>query len=125
MYAETDFVLALIKEDDWLGEAAEEVYDEHSDELWTSPRTLVELMLVAYREDWDVLRSVAAAKELMEVRGNTEDILAAASYVKDQGFTPFDALHLVESGDDVLVSSESDYDGFSERLRLEEMTDKS
>ncbi|MDS0299421.1 hypothetical protein NDI76_11775 [Halogeometricum sp. S1BR25-6] len=39
MYAETDFLLALIKDEDWLGEAAETVYREHRDELWTSQFT--------------------------------------------------------------------------------------
>lgn len=117
-YAETDFLLALVKDDDWLTEAAESVYESH-DELWTSPHTLVELMLVAYREGWDVLRVVAAARELVEVRGDTDAILAAASYVEDEGFTPMDALHLVHSGDDPTVSSETDYDGFSERIALE------
>ena len=120
MYAETDFVLALIKEDDWLSEAAEEVYEEHEDELWSSPYLLVELMLVAYREDWNVLRVVAAAKELVEVRGDADDVLAAASYVEDDGFTPLDALHLVSSEDDAVVSSDSVYDGFTERVRLED-----
>lgn len=119
MYAETDFILALVKEDDWLADAAETVYEENCDSLWTSRQTLVELMLVAYREDWDVLRVVASAKELVEVRGDTEEVLAAASYVEDDGFTPFDALHLVASGDDAMVSSDSDYDGYTERVALE------
>lgn len=121
MYAETDFLLALIKEGDWLSEAAERVYEENENELWTSQYTLVELMLVAYREGWNVLRVVAATKELVEARDDMEDILAAASYVEDDGFTPFDALHLVNSADDAVVSSDSDYDGFTERVRLEDL----
>ena len=121
MYAETDFLLALIKEEDWLSEPAEKVYEENENELWTSQYTLVELMLVAYREGWNVLRVVAATKELVEVRGDTEDVLAAASYVEDNGFTPFDALHLVKSGDDAVVSSDADYDKFTERFVLEDL----
>ena len=50
MYAETDFLLALIKDEDWLGEAATTVYHEHRDELWTSQFTLIELFMVAHRE---------------------------------------------------------------------------
>ena len=121
-YSETDFLLALIKDDDWLQEAAERVYENRRDELWTERATLIELMLVSYREGWDVLRTVTAARSLVEIRGDTEDILAAASYVEDDGFTPLDALHLVASGDDPIVSSESDYDGYSERIKLEERT---
>jgi hypothetical protein len=119
-YAETDFVLALIKDDDWLQAAAERVYENRQDELWTERATLIELMLVSYREGWNVLRTVTAARSLVDIRGDTEDILAAASYVEDEGFTPLDALHLVASGNDQIVSSESDYDGYSDRIKLEE-----
>lgn len=101
MYAETDFLLALVKTDDWLGESAEAVHREHRDELWTSQFTLIELLLVAYHEDRDTERVVANAVELLEIRGDVDTILAAASYVEQEGLTPFDALHLVESdGDD-------------------------
>jgi len=34
--------------------------------------------------------------------------------------TPFDAVHLVESDDDAILSSDSAYDEFSERVKLEE-----
>jgi len=120
MYAETDFLLALIKDDDWLGEAAESIYRTHRDDLWTSEFTLAELLMVAYREDRDVERVIANAMELVDVQGDPSAILAAATYVADHGFTPFDAIHLVQSGDDTIVSSDGSYDGFSERLSLED-----
>lgn len=52
---------------------------------------------------------------LVEVRGDVETVVAAAAYVEDHGFTPFDALHLVESDGDRIVSSDSTYDGFAPR----------
>jgi len=118
MYAETDFLLALVKDEDWLGDAAEDVYRDHRDELWTSQFTLVELLMVAYRENRDTERVVANAAELVEVRGDTETVVAAATYVEDHGFTPFDALHLVESSGDTIVSSDETYEGFAPRLDL-------
>lgn len=118
MYAETDFLLALIKDDDWLGEAAESVYRTHRDELWTSQFTLIELLLVAYRENLDAETVVTNAATLVEVRGDVETVVAAAAYVEDHGFTPFDALHLVESDGDRVVSSDSTYDGFAPRLDI-------
>jgi len=118
MYAETDFLLALIKDEDWLGDAAESVYRDHRDELWTSQFTLIELLLVAYREDRDTERVVTNAAELVEVRGDLDTVVAAATYVEDHGFTPFDALHLVESDGDVVVSSDRAYEGFAPRLDL-------
>lgn len=120
IYVEVDFLLALIKEDDWLGERAATLYEKHREELWTSQYALLELMLVAYREDRNVERVVVNASRLVDVRGDIETILAAASHVEEHGLTPLDALHLVSAGDDAILSSDSAYDPFSERVRLEE-----
>jgi hypothetical protein len=118
MYVETDFLLALLKDEDWLGESADAIYDQHRDDLWTSQFTLIELLLVAYREDRDAVRVVADAAEIVTVRGDTETVLAAATYVENHDFTPFDALHLVESDGDTVVTSDETYDGFAPRLDL-------
>jgi len=118
MYVETDFLLALIKDEDWLGEAAETVYRTNKEELWTSQFTLIELLVVAYRENRDTERVIANAASLVDVRGDVETVLAAATYVEDHGFRPFDALHLVESDGDTIVSSDNAYDGFAPRPDL-------
>jgi hypothetical protein len=120
MYVETDFLLALIKDDDWLGDAAETIYRKHEDDLWTSEFTLAELLLVAYREERDVERVLANAIELVNVRGDVDEMLAAATYVADHDLTPFDAIHLVRSRDEPIVSSDDSYDEFSERVSLED-----
>jgi len=124
MYAETDFLLALIKDEDWLGDPAERVYREHREELWTSRFTLIELLLVAYREDRDTDRVVANAADLVTVRGDVESVLAAATYVEDHGFTPFDALHLVAADGDTIVSSDAAYDSFAPRYDLREVDEE-
>jgi hypothetical protein len=124
MYAETDFLLALIKDEDWLGNAAESVYREHRDDLWTSQFTIIELLLVAYRENRDTERVVTNAANLLEVRGDVETVVTAATYVEDHGFTPFDALHLVESNGDTIVSSDETYEDFAPRLGLKTIEDR-
>ncbi|ELY74019.1 PIN domain-containing protein [Natrinema pallidum] len=124
MYAETDFLLALIKDEDWLGDAAEAVYRDRQDELWTSQFTLIELLLVAYREDRDTERVVSNAANLVEVRGDAETVVTAATYVEDHGFTPFDALHLVESNGDTMVSSDDTYEDVTPRLDLKTVTEE-
>ena len=118
MYAETDFLLALIKDEDWLGTRAETVYRDTQGELWTSAFTLVELLLVAYREDLCATRVVANATELVDVRGDSDTVLTAATYVEDDGFTPFDAIHLAESDGDTIVSSDETYEGITPRIDL-------
>lgn len=120
MYAEVDFLLALIKDDDWLGNPAERVYEEHHDELWTSQIALIELMLVAHREERNVERTITNASDLLEIRGDEDRVLAAASYVTDRGLTPFDALHAVTADGDSIVSSDQSYDDVCERFPLEE-----
>jgi len=124
MYAETDFLLALIKDEDWLGEAAETVYRTHREELWTSQFTLIELLLVAYREDRDTERVVTNAATLVDVRGDVNTVVSAATYVEDHGFTPFDALHLVESGGETIVSSDDAYEGVTPWLDLRTVTEE-
>ena len=119
MYVDVDFLLALVKDEDWLAGRAERIYREYADALWTSPYALVELMLVAYREDRNVARIIANATDLVGVRGNAESIHTAVQYVADDGFTPFDAIHLVESAGSPIVSSDDSYDEFSERVALE------
>ena len=123
MYVETDFLLALSKDDDWLGDAATQVYREHGDELWTSQFTLIELLLVAYREDRNAVRVVANAADFVDVRGDVRTVLEAANYVEEHGLTPFDALHLVNADGDQIVSSDRSYDEFTGRLALEASAD--
>ena len=124
MYAGTDFLLALIKNEDWLGDAAETVYRDHRDELWTSRFTLIELLLVAYHEDRDTERVVTNAANLVEVRGDVDTVVAAATYIEDHGFTPFDALHLVESDGDTIVSSGEAHESAAPRLDLKTVDDE-
>jgi predicted nucleic acid-binding protein len=123
MYAETDFLLALIKDEDWLGDRAERVYRQQADDLWSSRLTLVELLLVAYREDLHAERVVANAAALIDIRGDVETVVAAATYVEEHGLTPFDALHLVESSGDTIVSSDDAYDGLTPRPDARSVTD--
>jgi len=123
MYVETDFVLALIKDDDWLSEKAEKIYRENREDLWTSEYTLLELMLVAYREDMNVLRVVSETMDLLEIKGGSSRIESAAVYVEEERLTPFDAVHLASSNGEKIVSSDKSYDKFAERLPLEENDD--
>ncbi|WP_254530634.1 PIN domain-containing protein [Natrinema gelatinilyticum] len=124
MYVETDFLLALIKNEDWLGDAAETIYRNRQDELWTSQFTLIELLLVAYREERDTERVVTNAANLVEVRGDVDTVVSAATYVEDHEFTPFDALHLVESNGDTIVSSDGAYEGITSRLDLKSVDEE-
>ncbi len=60
----------------------------------------------------------------MEVQGDVDTVVAAATYVEDHGFTPFDAFHLVESGGDTVVSGDDAYEGFAPRPDLETVAEQ-
>lgn len=122
MYADTDFLVALIKDDDWLTEAAEEVYRENKDEIWTSRYGMLELLLISYREDWNCTEVLANIEELIEIRKEVDDLFQAAVKIEKDGMTPMDAIHLVSSENDKIISSDKDYDKHKERIKLEERT---
>ena len=80
--------------------------------------------MVAYREKRDTGRVVANAANLVDVRGDVETVVAAATFIEDHGFTPFDALHLVESDGDTIVSSDGTYEDVTPRLDLKTVSEE-
>jgi predicted nucleic acid-binding protein len=118
MYADTDFWVALLKDDDPLAERAEDVLGEHGDELEVSLLTFVELFLIEERYSFDRETAVTSVLELAEYDGD-EDVPYQASEHMDNGLNTFDAFHAALA-DDAIVSSDKDFDGIDlERLALE------
>ena len=111
VYVETDFLLALAKDTDWLQESAEAALDEH--EVETSALSYLELVLARERYEFDYVPLVANLLELVPVRDEEEKqvVLKAVNYY-EEGMTPFDAFHAATAETrrlDVL-SSEKDYE---------------
>ena len=77
-------------------------------------------MLVSYRNSLNVLETVIKAEKLVEVRGNYDSVRKAALRVEEHDLTPFDALNLTKSKGDPIVSSDKDFDRFTERIKLED-----
>jgi len=119
MYADLDFWLALLKDDDWLGERAEQRLEEHEDDLQVSLATFIELFLVEERFSFDRDRAVTAILELATHPGDP-DVVYQASENIDAGLNTFDAFHAALS-DGTIISSDGVYDGLGsvERVRLE------
>ena len=121
VYVETDLLLALAKDTDWLQRSAADALDEYDVE--TSPFSYLELLLARERYEFDYVPLVANLLELAPVRNEEEKqvVLKAVNYY-DEGMTPFDAFHAVTAetrGMDVLLS-EKDYEEIEvERVPLE------
>jgi len=130
VYVETDVLVALAKDDDWLQDAAVQALDEYEDDVQTSILAYAELLVVLYDRDTegydvDVTRALTNLLELVPiVPGVHEDaVLAAAAFLEEEDLTPFDALHagLAVAHDERVLSSERDYDAIDvDRVPLED-----
>ena len=128
MYVETDFLTALLKDDDWLQDAAIRALEEHED-IHTSILAYAEVLALFYdREaaayDIDVPRAITNLLELVPIRPNTHEdvVLAAAAFIDEYDLTPFDALHagFVTTTKTRVLSTEQDYDTVGlDRIPLE------
>ena len=56
-YVETDFLLALVKEADWLKDRAESALEEH--DVVTSSYAYLELLLIRERHEFDYIKLVS------------------------------------------------------------------
>lgn len=118
MYVETDFLTALVKDDDWLQDAAVRALEER-DDIHTSILAYAEVLVLFYdREaaeyDIDASRAITNLLELVPIRPTEHEdaVLAAAAFLDEYDLTPFDALHagLVTTGEGRVLSTELDYD---------------
>lgn len=119
MYADVDFWIALLKDDDWLAERARRRLDEFSGELEVSLATFIELFLIEERFGFDREQAILAILELADADVN-EDLLFQASEYVDDGLHTFDAFHAALAGDAILSSDKAFEDIPIERVRLEE-----
>lgn len=121
VYVETDFLLALAKDSDWLQGPAEDALEEY--EVETSAFSYLELILARERYEFDYIPLVANLLELVPVRDEEEKqvVLKAVNYY-EEGMTPFNAFHVAtgETRKMNVLSSEKDYENIEvARIPLE------
>lgn len=118
MYVETDFLTSLVKDDDWLQDAAIRALEER-DDIHTSILAYAEILVLFYdREaatyDIDAPRAITNLLELVPIQPKEHEdaVLAAAAFIDEDDLTPFDALHagIVTTGENRVLSTEQDYD---------------
>lgn len=118
MYVETDFLTALVKDDDWLQDAAIRAIEER-DDIHTSILAYAEILVLFYdREaaayDIDAPRAITNLLELVPIQPKEHEdaVLAAAAFIDEDDLTPFDALHagIVTTGENRVLSTEQDYE---------------
>lgn len=111
IYVDTDFVLALLKESDWLKSKAQKLYDKYKDELFTSGITIVEVLLLAKRFDIDPeVLLVSLFQIIPTIKGLEKNTALLAAHYMKEGVNVFDALHASSCGSCDIISSDSVYD---------------
>lgn len=118
MYADSDFWVALLKDDDWLADQAVELLEEYRGDLEVSLTTFVELFLIEERYSFDRETAVTSILELATYDGEEDPLYQASAYV-DDGLNTFDAFHAALA-DDGIISSDQAFDRIDvERVELE------
>lgn len=121
IYADTDFFIALVKDDDWLGKRAAAFAVEHAGELYTSRMTLLELLMISDRFDYDRMETLSYALEIAPIPENDTVLFQAADYMDQLGFTAFDAYHVAYAASDPIISSDKKFDEVTDhRIWLED-----
>ena len=122
IYADTDFFIALAKENDWLKDRALTILKQYRGKIITSTVTIIELLLISKRFSIDQEELISAVYQIVTaVEGiNEATALAAAHLIKEDGFHVFDALHAAYCGTNSIISSDHIFESVGlERIRLE------
>ena len=121
LYADTDFFVALVKDDDWLQERAAALARENEGEIYTSRATLLELLMISERFEFDRMEALSYALEIASVPEDESVLFRAADYVEQHGLTAFDAYHVAYADEDPIVSSDTSFDDVTDdRVPIEE-----
>ncbi|WP_440772672.1 type II toxin-antitoxin system VapC family toxin [Natronorubrum sp. DTA28] len=121
IYADTDFFIALVKDDDWLQRSAAEIALENEGEIYTSRATLLELLVISNRFEFDRMEALTYALELAVVPEDEDVLFQAADYMEQNGLTAFDAYHAAYADEDPIISSDKSFDDITDdRIAIEE-----
>ena len=111
MFADTDFLLALFKESDWLKKSAVKLLREHKGNIRTSVSVMIEVALLCKKLKMGVLEAFANIFELISVDDETYEVcMRAALYIQKYELNVFDAFHAAYCGNDHIISSDSAYE---------------
>ena len=121
MFADTDFIIALIKDTDWLKENALKILKENKGKIKTSISVMIEIALMCKKFKINTMNTFAHVFEIVNVDDETYSVcMRAALYIEKYNLNVFDAFNAAYCGDDKIISSDSVYESVGiERIRLE------
>jgi len=118
-YADTDFFLALGKEDDWLSARAETLLHHHAGELRTGLPTFIEIAYNAEEYEIDLQAAATSILEIVTFDGDADRVFEAYGYIEEE-LGVMDAFHAAWAGDGPMISSDQAVEDVGiERVALE------
>lgn len=111
-YADSDFFLALMKDSDWLKEKAKKVYEKHKNNIWVTPFTIVEVMIICKREQIPIKEVLIQISRIAKLDLINWNIFFIASNYIEKGATIFDSLLMSFCENNEIISSDNVYEKF-------------
>tara|TARA_Y100000310_G_C20071069_1_gene529416 strand:+ start:106 stop:483 length:378 start_codon:yes stop_codon:yes gene_type:complete len=111
-YADTDFFLALMKDSDWLKEKAKKLYEKYKGEIFVTPFTIAELMIVCVREGIPLRETLFQVSRIVELDFLSWDLFFKASNYVEKGASIFDSLLMAFCDGSEIISSDKVYEKF-------------
>jgi len=112
-YADTDFFLALMKNSDWLKDKAKQVYEKNKENLFVSPFTIAEIMIICKREEIPIKETLLQISRIAKLDSISWDVFFKACDFIEEGATIFDSLLMAHvSQGDQIISSDNIYEKF-------------
>ena len=114
-YADTDFFLALMKDSDWLKERAKKIYEKNKDNIWVTPFTVVEIMIICKREEILLKETIVQISRIAMLEGLSWEIFFKSIDLIENGATIFDSLLMAfckVDNQDKIISSDNIYEKF-------------
>jgi len=121
MFADTDFILALVKDSDWLKDKAAKLLKGYEGKIGTSMSVMIEVALICKRLKISAIEVFSNVFELVNINEETYAIcMRAALYIEKYELNVFDAFHAAYCSNDEIISSDSVYEKVGiERVKLE------
>lgn len=105
IYADIDFILALAKKEDWLKKEALKIYEKYKNNIVISSTTLIELMLIAKKIDYDPLKLISFALSICELKDDKPEFyFQACNYQKEYELGVFDSIHIAKCEGKIISS---------------------
>ena len=121
IYADTDFFIALVKDDDWLQQRATTIATEYEGDIYTSRATLLEILMISDRFEFDQMEALSYVLEIASVGEDETVLFQAADYMEQYDLTAFDAYHLAYADHDPIISSDKSFDDLTDdRIPIEQ-----